>query len=395
MKLSSKATTLFALSCFATRSEAFSTAPLRATGISRAPGWVPTSHFSRKVLLKASSDTKPSEQETGNDDDIQRLQAMAAKYRSEAAELEAQRANERAKAAERAFQKFDLNNDGEVSLDELKAALEKTFKMDLPEQRVKKLMEDFDKSGDGKLQKEEFVGMEQFRNKLESLAQEEKKKALEAQKAAQKESETSKFLEAQREMINDNPPTATDKIVSTLPYLFPLMDGLLFGQYLLGNSENPIAIGLAGLYMAYRSIPFAGFLSFLSLSVLSGNLSINRLVRFNMQQAIFLDIALFVPGLVGAVTNAASSGLGFQIPPGVGELSSNAIFIALIASVGYSTISSLLGVTPDKVPFISNAVNNRLPSIDMFEPGGRFDPKRFDEKDGKKKDEDNHNDKND
>lgn len=326
------------------------------------------------------------------DDEIHHLQSMAAKYRAEAAKLEADRANEKAKAVEKAFQKWDLDNDGEISLGELKDALEKTFKMDLPEDRVKKLMDDLDSSGDGKLQKDEFVDVQQFRNKLEALAQSERKKALDAQKESQRESEVSKFLEAQRDMINDSPPTNADKVLSTLPYLFPFIDGLLFGQYLLGNSDNPLVSGLAGLYVAYRSIPLSGFLSFFALSILSSNVSINRLVRFNMLQAIFLDIALFVPGLVGALAGAASSGLGYQIPPGVGELGSDAIFLAMIAAVGYSTVSSLLGETPDKIPFISNAVNNRMPSVDMFEPGGRFDPRRFDEGDKKENDKENDED---
>jgi len=34
-----------------------------------------------------------------------------------------------AKAAEKAFQSFDTNNDGQISLSELKAGLEKAFKV--------------------------------------------------------------------------------------------------------------------------------------------------------------------------------------------------------------------------------------------------------------------------
>ena len=105
-------------------------------------------------------------------DEVERLKSMAAKLRAEAASLEAEQQQEMADAAQRAFDKFDTNSDGEVSLQELKAGLEKAFKTELPDKRVAKLMEDFDKSGDGALQLDEFVTVEQFRNKLDSLARE-------------------------------------------------------------------------------------------------------------------------------------------------------------------------------------------------------------------------------
>lgn len=69
---------------------------------------------------------------TGNedtDDEIERLKVMAAKLRAEAAELEAEKAQAMADAAEKAFQKFDTNQDGEISLAELKEGLEKTLKV--------------------------------------------------------------------------------------------------------------------------------------------------------------------------------------------------------------------------------------------------------------------------
>jgi hypothetical protein len=312
-----------------------------------------------------------------SDAEIERLRSMAAKLRAEAAALESEQADRMAEAAQKAFERFDTNQDGQITVEELKDGLEKIFKKELSERQVKKLMQNFDSSGDGALQPNEFVSVEQLRNKLDAIIRDEKANALEAAKLAKKEEETLKFVQAQMDVLNNREPTTQDKILSVLPYLFPLMDGLAYGRFLvLENLDNPLAVGLGIIYALYRSIPFSGFIAFLSLSFLSGNPSINRLIRFNMQQAIFLDIALFFPGLIGGVYALISSGAGFTLPTGAVELANNALFLTLLAVIGYASISSLLGQTPDKIPIISQASNDRMPTLDMFDESGRFIPRR-------------------
>lgn len=70
-----------------------------------------------------------AEEDNAQDNEIERLKKMAAKLRAEAAALEADKANQLALAAEKAFRKFDINLDGVVSLSELKAGLEKELKV--------------------------------------------------------------------------------------------------------------------------------------------------------------------------------------------------------------------------------------------------------------------------
>jgi hypothetical protein len=70
-----------------------------------------------------------TEDDNAQDNEIERLKKMAAKLRAEAAALEAEKAKQLAVAAENAFRKFDINLDGEVSLSELKAGLEKELKV--------------------------------------------------------------------------------------------------------------------------------------------------------------------------------------------------------------------------------------------------------------------------
>merc|ERR1712224_465596 len=182
------------------------------------------------------------------------------------------------------------------------------------------------------------------------------------------EKEAALKAEAKMAVLNDKEPTQSDKVLSILPYLFPLFDSFQFGRYFfMENADNAI-FGLIGLvYAAYRSIPFSGFAAFIALNTLSNNPGLNKLIRFNMQQAIFLDIALFFPGLIGALIAGAGSAAGFAIPDFVQQTGSTAIFAVLVLTVIYASASLLLGVTPDKIPVISEAVQDRMPTIDMFD----------------------------
>uniref|UniRef100_A0A7S4ANG9 EF-hand domain-containing protein n=1 Tax=Pseudo-nitzschia australis TaxID=44445 RepID=A0A7S4ANG9_9STRA len=330
------------------------------------------------LALSMSTESSSPSSATEEDDEISRLRAMAQKLRSEAATLEAQQAEERASIAKLAFDKFDNNSDGKISTEELKAGLEASLKTEISQERVQKLMDKFDVSGDGYLQLEEMVSVDQFRNQLEAFSREEKRLAQEAVVEAQKEEEASKLAEAKLALLNDKDPTQTDKIVSVLPYLFPLLDSLQFGRYvILDNPENPFVFVLALLFSAYKTIPFSGFIAFIALNTLSNNPGLNKLVRFNMQQAIFLDIALFFPSLAAALFAGIGSMAGFQIPQAINQAGDTAIFGALLLVVAYASISSLLGIKPDKIPVISNAVEERMPTIDMFDDSGRFIPQQM------------------
>lgn len=326
---------------------------------------------------------------SAEDDEIARLKAMAQKLRAEAASLEAEQAEERANVARIAFEKFDNNSDGKISLEELKSGLETSLKTEISQERVQKLMDKFDVSGDGYLQLEEMVSVDQFRNQLEAFSREEKQLAREAVLEAQKEEEEATKAEARMTLLNDKEPTDSDKILSILPYLFPLFDSFSFGRYFfIDNADNPLLAIIGLVYAAYRSIPFSGFAAFIALNTLSNNPGLNKLIRFNMQQAIFLDIALFFPGLLGTLLAGIGSAAGYQVPQSLVQTSSTAIFGVLVLTVIYASASSLVGVKPNLIPFISDAVEDRMPTIDMFDDEGRFIPtnQREQKDDDEKKD---------
>ena len=84
------------------------------------------------------------------------------------------------------------------------------------------------------------------------------------------------------------------------------------------------------------------------------------------------------------------------MPSGVGELFSDVMFGTLLLTLAYCavTVSSFLGKEPDSIPLISQAVKDRMPTVDMLEGGtldneGRFIPKMPERReDNDKSDED-------
>lgn len=101
-----------------------------------------------------------------------------------------------------------------------------------------------------------------------------------------------------------NDIVGTDRILSCVPYIVPLLDGDRYGRFLfyqvplLGLFDN---ILLGPFKLIYGTIPFAQLIFFIGLSVLSRNPEIPRPIRFNMQQALLLDIALIFPSLLGQI----------------------------------------------------------------------------------------------
>jgi len=308
------------------------------------------------------------------EEEVIRLKSMAAKLRSEAATLEAEIADEIAANINKEFSRFDLDNSGTVSIEELKIGLEKTLKLELSDETISKLIETFDHSGDGVLQPDEFVPIEKFRNRIDELAREEKTLAAKMKKEALAEAEAVKAMEAVIEQLNDKAPTNREKIISTLPYLFPLLESLQYSEFILKGEllNNPLVALLGTVHGLYRSIPPSGFIVFIVLRILSRNLKINRLIRYNMKQAIFLYIALIFPALLLEIGGLALKALDMSFTSQVFEVNSDIVFTASILILSYCVISTLLGITPDKVPVVSKAVNDRMPTIEIFNEKSRF-----------------------
>jgi len=342
------------------------------------------------VSLQAVADSVVKDSNNGIEiDEVQRLRAMAKKLRDEASALATDQAQKVTEAAIKAFTQFDINNDGTICLDELKIGLEKATKAEIPQGRIEKLLKKFDVNGDGVLQMEEFVPLERLKNQLDAIAREEKAIALEEAKVLKQVEEQAKLEEIRMAMVNDGEPTPSDKVVSILPYFFPLLESLQFaGPWIISHQDNVVAQVAALVFTIYKSIPLSGFLLFFALNSASQNLSLNRLIRFNMKQALFLDVAILVPGITAGLLGAVGSGLTLPAGELVLELLNDAVVLGTLVTVAYASVSSLLGVTPDQVPWVSQAANRRMVTRDMFRQEGKVvRPPRSREEDDSSKEE--------
>ena len=79
----------------------------------------------------------------------------------------------------------------------------------------------------------------------------------------------------------------------------------------------------------------------------------------SLHQAINLDIALIVPGILGALASAALGQDAYKLAP-LANVGSDVIFVALLAAVAYSVGSSALGEFPNKLPFFGR-INRENP----------------------------------
>lgn len=151
--------------------------------------------------------------------------------------------------------------------------------------------------------------------------------------------------------------TIPDRIFACLPYLLPLLDGLVFGSVLL--SKFPVIgilfLPLLPVIKLYNSLGSIGqLIAFFALFILVvRNEKINHFIRFNTMQAILLDIVIFLCSILIQVFGVIP-GSNFAI-----ETLANTIFLGIVAAVVYSVFQSLSGRYAE-IPAISDAVHMQV-----------------------------------
>ncbi len=145
--------------------------------------------------------------------------------------------------------------------------------------------------------------------------------------------------------------TVPDRIFASLPYLLPLVDGLMFGKFLFQQFPvlQLLLIPLAPLMQIY-SLPFASLIIFFALYLgVVRNENISHFIRFNAMQAILLDIVLMLCGLVLPIFAK-----GFQVAF-IAETLYNMVFLGAFAAFVYAVVQSMLGRYAE-IPPLSDAV---------------------------------------
>ncbi|GKY93173.1 hypothetical protein MPSEU_000285300 [Mayamaea pseudoterrestris] len=147
----------------------------------------------------------------------------------------------------------------------------------------------------------------------------------------------------------------SNRIKACVPYLLPLIDGDVFGQYIYGRIPilGDISDFILGpLVQMHDKIPFFSIFFFIALTLGTRfNTEMDRNVRFSAQQAALLDALLIVPELI------RESFIDDPVPRYLSEPCSNFVWYAYMSAVVYSVYCNLRGKRPDKLPYVSEVAD--------------------------------------
>ncbi|OLP19901.1 hypothetical protein BST81_03140 [Leptolyngbya sp. 'hensonii'] len=151
--------------------------------------------------------------------------------------------------------------------------------------------------------------------------------------------------------------TPQDRFFACLPYLLPLIEGLVFGTFLVQQFPvlGIIFLPLLPLIQLYGSIPFAGLVVFFALFLLVvRNEGISHFIRFNTMQAILFDIILILCLYIAQWILRPVFAGGF-----VTQTLFSVVFLGNLAAIGYSIFQTVLGRYAE-IPPISDAVHMQV-----------------------------------
>ena len=148
----------------------------------------------------------------------------------------------------------------------------------------------------------------------------------------------------------------SDRIKSCIPYILPLIDGDKFGHYLY--ERIPILdelhyVLLRPIVDATQAAPALILILFVCFALGPQLTGQSREVRFNAQQAILIDITLFLPQIISEAVTEADANFERSLT----EPFSNFVFYYYVSLVVYSVVSNLRGKKPTRIPWISSAAD--------------------------------------
>ncbi|CAM9239200.1 unnamed protein product [Ascophyllum nodosum] len=153
----------------------------------------------------------------------------------------------------------------------------------------------------------------------------------------------------------DKGGSVVERTLATVVYLLPLLDGLDFGENVfrvcpqLGTLLHLLLGPALGVW---KNVPFMPLVMFIILQISVRRQDTSRFVRFNVQQAILVDILTVVLGLLGTA-------VGYLIPEGE-EFMTNFAFYCLAGAVAYAVTETVRGRLANQIPLISAAAEIQI-----------------------------------
>ncbi|KAH0459470.1 hypothetical protein IEQ34_012284 [Dendrobium chrysotoxum] len=149
-----------------------------------------------------------------------------------------------------------------------------------------------------------------------------------------------------------------DRLISAVCYLYPFLDGVHFGRFLLAQFPpiQLIIFPFAPAIRLFSASPLNPFLIFLTLyfAVVRNPSSFSRYVRYNTMQAIVLDVLLIFPDLIERFF-APRDGVGLDIVMSI----DSTVFLFLLVSMIYGSTTCLLGQVP-RLPIVADAADRQV-----------------------------------
>lgn len=300
------------------------------------------------------------------------LHSEVAKLLQEIRMLEDARASANEDKRRAIFVASDLNRSGGLDAEELRGCMRTHFSVDPDEESVAYVLEVLDSNKSGELELPEFSGEAvlhayEQRARGEILAGQQPERAEMARAAKDNASGSKVWRDVLTEGNQDDGVLV--RIGCALAYVLPICDGINFVLPLLLILPQllPIAAPFVTLESLADSIPFGLLIWFLIMDNLSKQPWVPSLLRFNLSQAVSLDVRIslftlfirFFPDIVGSFVPLSQDSINHGMIQEEQTLTSLVVglfaglmgvcaFLLLATLVLYSVGCSLAGLVPER-----------------------------------------------
>lgn len=187
------------------------------------------------------------------------------------------------------------------------------------------------------------------------LAREEEKKTLAKLDAEQR-------LKDYEEKLPGNDDTGLPtRLLSVLAYLFPLVESVRYVLFfcMLAPALLPLGMELVVPHAYLEAIPFGSLIVFFGMQLIASNTQLPSMLRFNLLQALQLDIALIVPHIFTALIDTAAEAELHGIANLMGAIAYWS-YLPIGVALAYCLVSCIFGVAPRRIPLVSEAAERAM-----------------------------------